>query len=271
MNSNASVSGLRRAQEGQALTEFLVACLALVPLFVLVPMIGKYQDVSHNTLMASRYVAFEATNRYPGVNSWKPEAQLASEVRRRFFSNSEAPIKYDDASGDFSANRNLMWSDGFGNPLIAQISRDVVVTFGPARSAAHANAFSSSSDGDPFWRPDRFQLGRNGIYTANISVAMANLPNGLRFVGQFNDLNLVITRSSSLIIDPWFSSSPADAQQHLTNTAINPGRTLSTLSALVDPAVLALDGRLVGLGSIRGPRLGQLDYWQDVVPADRLR
>ena len=46
------------SQQGQALTEFLVASLVVVPLFLLIPMIGKYQDMAHNTLMASRYVAF---------------------------------------------------------------------------------------------------------------------------------------------------------------------------------------------------------------------
>lgn len=260
-----------RRAKGQALTEFLVAALALVPLFLLVPMIAKYQDVSHSTLMASRYVAFEATNRHPGISSWKPEAQLAQEVRRRFFSNSDAPIKTGDSAGNFDAHRNLMWTDGFGNHLLRDVDRDVTVTFGPSRSASHAGAFSAARDGRPFLEFGRFGLSRQGIYTANVSVSLANLPSGLRFIQPFDDINLVITRSSSLLIDGWASPSPQETQQRLTNTAVNPGRALANFSTFLDPVVMALDGSAVGLGNIRAPRLGQLDYWRDVVPSDRLR
>ena len=104
-----------RPAAGQALTEFLVVALALIPLFLLVPMIAKYQDISHFTQLASRYAAFDAMTRNDSVSTWKPEAQLADEVRRRFFSNSDAPIKTGDVVGNFDANRNLFWS----NPLAA--------------------------------------------------------------------------------------------------------------------------------------------------------
>jgi hypothetical protein len=258
-------------ERGQALIEFLVAALAIVPLFLLVPMIAKYQDVSHSTLMASRYVAFEATNRHPGVNSWKPESQLAQEVRRRFFSNSDAPVKTADVAGNFDAHRNLMWSDGFGNPLLRDIERDVQVTFGVSRNASHNGAFSTASDGRPFGNSESFGLSRGGIYTANVSVSLANLPGGVRFIQPFDDISIVITRSSSLVMDGWASPSPQVTQNRLSNTAINPGRALAGFSTVLDPIVMALDGRAVSLSNIRAPRLGQLDYWRDVVPSDRLR
>lgn len=264
-------SSAARWQQGQALTEFMIAALAIAPLFLLVPMIAKYQDISHSTLMASRYVAFEAVNRHPGINSWKPEGQLALEVRRRFFSNSDAPIKTADVAGNFAAHRNLMWSDGFGNPLIQNIDRDVVVTFGASRNVSHAGAFSDASDGQPFLGFNRFGLSRQGIYTANVSVSLANLPGGLRLIQPFDDIDIVITRSSSLVIDGWASPSPQATQSRLADIAVNPGSAMSGFSAILDPIVMALDGRAVGLGGIRAPRLGQLDYWRDVVPSDRLR
>jgi hypothetical protein len=58
---------------GQALTEFLLVSLALIPLFLLLPMIGKYQDINHATQMASRYAAFDAILRNDSQNSWKPK------------------------------------------------------------------------------------------------------------------------------------------------------------------------------------------------------
>lgn len=265
------VQSLRTRQAGQALTEFLVASIALVPLFLLLPMIGKYQDLSHATMMASRYVAFEATQRNDAVNSWKPEAQLAQEVRRRFFSNSDAPIKTGDAAGNFTAHRNGHWVDMRGNPLLPDIDNAVNVSFGSARAANHAGAFSGSSGGLPFALASRFGLRARDIYTANVTVRVANLPAGLRFIQPFDTLNLEFTRSTSLLLDTWAERGPNQVQDRLGDSFINPMRTLSSSRGMVDLAVQALDGNLIGLGSIRGPRLGELQYWQDTVPEDRLR
>jgi len=69
-------------QGGQALTEFIVVALALIPLFLLLPVIGKYQDIAHSVQLASRYAAFDAMIRNDVSGTWKPESQLAEEVRR---------------------------------------------------------------------------------------------------------------------------------------------------------------------------------------------
>ena len=82
-----------RAQTGQALIEFLVVALALLPLFLLIPVIAKYQSIAQATQMASRYAAFDGLVRNEVQNSSKPLDQLQDEVRRRIFSNSDAPIK----------------------------------------------------------------------------------------------------------------------------------------------------------------------------------
>lgn len=264
-------SDRKDGQAGQALTEFLVASIALVPLFLLLPMIGKYQDLSHATMLASRYVAFEATQRNDTVNAWKPEAQLAQEVRRRFFSNSDAPIKTGDAAGNFFAHRNGHWVDVRGNPLLPDIDNAVNVSFGDARSAVHGGAFSGSSSGMPFALASRFGLRARDIYTANVSVRVANLPAGLRFIRPFDTLNLEFTRSTSLLLDTWAERGPDQVQDRLGDSFINPVRTISSSRGMVDLAVRALDGDLIGLGSIRGPRLGELRYWQDTVPENRLR
>lgn len=259
------------SQQGQALTEFLVASLAVVPLFLLIPMIGKYQDMAHNTLMASRYVAFDAITRNNRVNSWKPEAQLAQEVQRRFFSNSRAPIKTGDAAGNFRSHRNGMWTDAFGNPLLRNFDQDVRVSYGFGNGANHNAGFSGSRDGDPFLLMGRFDLSRRGIYTANVAVTVANLPAGLRLIEPFDNINLVISRSTTVLLDPWSGQGPQDVQNRLRDVVVNPGSLLANIRPMTDLVVDGLDGRLLLLGNIRGPRLGDVQFWRDVVPADRLR
>ena len=87
----------------QAPTEFIVIAPALVPLFLLIPLIGKYQSISHATAMASRYVAFDAMANNAGMGGYQPRAQLEQKVHCRFFSNSNAPIKTNDEAGDSKA------------------------------------------------------------------------------------------------------------------------------------------------------------------------
>lgn len=261
----------RRAQQGQALTEFLVAAVVVVPLFLLIPMIGKSQDMAHSTLLASRYVAFDAITRNDRVNSWKPEAQLAQEVQRRFFSGSRAPIKTGEAAGNFRAHRNGMWTDPFGNPLLRNFDQDVRVSYGFGGGTTHNAGFSGSRDGDPFLLMNRFGLSRRGIYTANVAVTVANLPAGLRLIAPFDDINLVINRSTTVLLDPWAGRNPSDVQSRLRDPAVNPGSLLAGIRPLADLVVETLDGHVVGLGGIRGPRLGDVQFWRDTVPADRLR
>ncbi len=264
MNTVRSGAGRQR---GQALTEFLVIALALVPLFLLVPMIAKYQDVSHSTQLASRYVAFDAMARNDSMSSWKPEAELADEVRRRFFSNSDAPIKTGDVAGDFKANQNLFWRDPNDKPLIKTFS-DVTVSYGSAAGATHGDGFSAARDGTPFTLSGPLGLNARGVYSANVSVALADLPAGIKSLEPFDTIKLAVTRGTSVLIDPWTGRGPSQVESRIAGSpAIFPVGALQGPSAIVDAAVTVIEYP----GGISGPRLGRLDFWRDVVPEDRLQ
>ncbi len=255
---------------GQALAEFLIVALALVPLLLLVPVIGKYQDLSHVTQIASRYAGFDATIRNDVQNNWKPESELANEVRRRFFSNSDAPIKTNDVADNSVAYRNPLWSDLKGNPLINKFS-DVSVTFGMAGSSSHADAFSGAGDGAVFNRipianANAMGLRAQGVYTANISVVLANLPSGIRSLEPFDNIDLSIKRHTSVVIDGWASPSPAETESRFGNMV--PLNTVlgSPIQTLVDFGV-----SVVELAQVKPPKFGRLETWRDVVPTDRLK
>ncbi len=261
-------SPFRTLAGGQAFTEFLVVVLALLPLFLLMPVIGKYQDIAHSTRMASRYVAFEAMTRNAATSSWKPEAQLADEVRRRFFSNSDAPIKTHDRAGNFAAHRNPFWSDPKGDPLIKDFNTDITISFGSDNSSGQNDAFSAASDGEPFLEYGWFDLRAQGIYTAKVSVALANLPGGLRNYEPFDTIDLSIARSTSVVIDPWTAAGPKQAEARFGgNALVFPAGSLKEAAAIVDALVSVIDLP----GGVSAPALGKLDFWRDVVPEDRLR
>ncbi len=105
-------------KRGQALVEFLVcASFVLIPLFLIVPMFGKYIDMRHATIQAARYQAWEYTAWYAadctrnmfanfsgsgnecpmgGFNEaqqpFKSRSAVQAEARRRFFSRTDATL-----------------------------------------------------------------------------------------------------------------------------------------------------------------------------------
>ena len=258
-------------QGGQALIEFLVTAVVLLPLFLLLPMIGKYQDLAHATQVASRYAAFDATSfgHVDAFNDYKPPAQLADEVRRRFYSNASAPIKAGDIAGDFDAHRNLFWRDPYGHPLIKQFS-DVSVQFGngAATQAGGFDTFSSidgaSFNAIPLANAAQIGLQTRGVYTAQVGVALADLPAGIRSIAPFDALNLRVVRHTSLLFDPWGSPRTAKTEERVA-TLVPAASLLDTISSPLTVAVFAID-----LGRVDAPDFTDLKSWRDVVPSDRL-
>jgi hypothetical protein len=274
MNSNIKFN---QKQNGQALTEFLVLAVALVPLFLLIPVIAKYQDISHATQMASRYVAFESTIRNESMSSWKPEAQLADEVRRRFFSNTEAPIKTNDVAGDFDANRKEFWRQPGGKPLIEKFG-DITVSFGNEFKPQHADAYVGD-DGSYGYEiaAGLSGLDRKDIYRANVSVKLANLPAGLKMLEPFDKINLSMTRSTAVLFDPWGAKGTSDVEDHVKSMS----PIGAELGGTVIETALGLGIQLVDFGlphpttptfsgGVKPPEFGRIDKWRDFVPPDRL-
>ena len=249
MTHRGTNSRVLQHQKGQALTEFLVVATALVPLFLLIPVIAKYQDIAQSTQMASRYAAFDAMVRNASQNSLKPIDQLQDEVRRRFFSNSDARVKTKDVASDTKANQNLFWRKPDDQPLIEKFT-DVVVT----------RTNQNGSDTTPFLKT----FGGEGISTATVKVKLANLPSGMKFYEPFDKINLEINRKTSVLIDGWNGKSPDDVEQKVRELIPNV-TVLSNLTPIITPTMLVVEP------GVTPPKLGRIDFWRDDVPADRLK
>lgn len=98
------------------MTEFIVVCLALVPVFLAIPLLGKYMDIHHSAIQGTRYLAWERT-------VWTPEkksgAQLENEMRNRVFGGPAIPIRAGDGNAA-PARYNPLWSDTAGHPMLAK-------------------------------------------------------------------------------------------------------------------------------------------------------
>jgi hypothetical protein len=122
-----------RHRRGQAMTELLIAAsFVLVPLFLLIPLLGKYIDIRHAAIQAARYEAWEYTvwyngtaggagddrpGGYPNALPIKTLDETDQESMRRFFSRTDLPISGDDIAGWDEADRNPLWTDHRGNFL----------------------------------------------------------------------------------------------------------------------------------------------------------
>jgi len=268
-----------RAQRGQSLTEFVIIALVLVPLFLALPLLAKYQDIAQATEMAGRYVAFDGTTRNPGTSAWKTPEQLNGEVQRRFFSNPDAPIKTGDTPGDFKAHQNLYWRDPEDKSLIRNFGSDIRISFGESLAADRGAAFKSSHDGDPFIvARNQLNLENTGMYRGNVTVTLANLSSNLvgptKSYDFFKNVNLRMTRHTTVLVDAWSAKSAADVEDHLKNPLIYPAVAVGpVINPLVDAgvAIMEMPRYLPGVCLNCGTKVGELDYWRDEVPADRIR
>jgi hypothetical protein len=261
---------------GQALTEFLVVALALVPLFLLMPMIAKYQDLVYQTQLASRYVAFDATSRNEWQSSWKDPARLAGEVRRRFYSSPDAPIKTNDTAGNFDAHRNLFWRGPDNKPLIADFDTDVSISFGETGSTSQTAGVKASRDGDPFNKvggtdvatniANQLSLKAAGIFTGNVNVKLANIPAFLKSYQPFDKIDLSITRHTSVVVNGWDADSAQKVVDRIDSKLLVPGTLLRPIGSVAGVFVTLFEA-----GQVTPPQLGQLDFWKGVVPPDRLK
>jgi hypothetical protein len=248
------------AVRGQALTEFLAMSLVLLPLFLLLPMIGKIQDIAHQAQLASRYAAFDALLRNDSHNQFKPPEQVERELAQHFFS-AGAAISTEDGAQPFTPRGQ--WSDPWAHPLVGDAAA-VRLSFGPSHGKTHRDAYTAADDAERFTLASRAGLHTDGIYNVNVSADVANLPAGLKLIEPFDRLNLRIERHASVLLDAWTANGPMQAEARFGPLAVVNG-PLQAIEGVFGTAM-----QLVELHDVAAPSFGALERWRDAVPSDRL-
>ena len=247
------VGGAHR-QHGQSTVEFLVLALVLLPLFLIVPLLGKQLDIAQTAASASRYVAFEGVVHHgSSLQPWKSDAQLADEVRRRFFSTSAAPVKTADLASDSAEHRNPLWTDHRGEALLPVF--DTHIDAGSRREALTQplGAVFAASMG----------LDTNTLHTGAVRIALADVAG----LAPFDALGLSVERHATVLVDPWSASGPAAVRAALRRERWNiagpfPFGALELFAAPLKLIPRVLDGA-------RLPDIGRVD--PEFVPEDRIR
>jgi hypothetical protein len=129
MKSRVSIAA---TQSGQALVEFTIAAATvLLPLFLIIPLLGKYMDMKASAIQAARYAAWERTVWF-GSSDWtagaKTDTEIQHEVQQRFFADTAtAKLQSSQSSmtGWGGTGPKPLWRDRGGNPMLANYDSDV--------------------------------------------------------------------------------------------------------------------------------------------------
>ncbi len=96
---------------GSAITEVIVALLALAPFMIGIPMLGKQLDVKHKSMDAARYAVWERTVwRSSGVDR-KSADDITLEARDRMLGDARAPLVATQDLRNAGVTENRLWRD----------------------------------------------------------------------------------------------------------------------------------------------------------------
>lgn len=108
------------------MTEFLISMAFFVPVFITVPLLGKYIDLKQNTILANRYAVWERTVWSDARAGWndgenhKSDNSIGREIQWRLFGN---PLQAVGATG---ATTNTLWRDYKRRALVRSINGNAI-------------------------------------------------------------------------------------------------------------------------------------------------
>ncbi len=250
-------------QRGQALTELLALCLALLPLMAAVVVVARYQDLARAADLASRYAAFAASDR--GDGSLPDLRSTSAQVRQLFFAPASTPFNRASLRAAGGPTR-AFWVDRGGRPLLGDMARSVQVLPAGGSGSSPLDSGVGSAGFEPVasW----MQLPGGGLYAVDLRLAIApgwDAP-GARDPGLIPALEL--QRGSGVLVGSWHADSASRTVQAVqASPLLFPLAELQVAGALLDPLVTVIDAP----GLLQGPQLSNVESWNAILPADRSR
>lgn len=270
-------------QRGQALVEALVAALVLVPLAVLTVMLGKFQAMQQATIAASRTLAFECTVRPQACADPVAYAGLADEVRRRHYGRIDREILSNDVIADPApaAERNALWVDRRGQPLLERFADVGATLSSPRFDAGRSTAIGRAAAGaanllDSVAGPARFGLSlTGGMMEAQVQVRVSPSEAGNEQFTRLDSLPLTLQARTAVLTDAWHASGPYGSEAHRVDSRVAQGSRLDALHETAFALGYQLTHWSIGLMQAAGiePSAASFrPYHVDVdrVPADRV-
>ncbi|MBS0417477.1 MAG: hypothetical protein JSR66_07170 [Proteobacteria bacterium] len=220
----------RHSQRGQAMSELITAMAFFVPLVLAVIYVGKYVDIKHQAIQASRYAAME---RAMDPKDHEDDTTIGNETVARFFRDGgKHNIGFRDKADEATAgdlNANWMQPAAGGAPMIAKYS-DITVKLSKTDVTGATLAGLEAPAGVQFSGLDTGEFG----VQANVEVPIANVADHGPLTALMQGLNLKVAATTVMAGDPWNAANTQDVANHFTPLSV-PARALSSLSDVLDP------------------------------------
>jgi hypothetical protein len=267
-----STSDGQTRQRGQAIIEFLVGALVLIPLFLLIPLIGKYLDIKQTTIAASRKLAFECTVRYADCSNLDGNPSFANEIRQRFFSGDQTPVLTNDLPAQDAVQAgqgNPLWVDNQGRPLLENYSDVGIKADASDIDPGNGLVTSLLNAG-----PDTFGLSiEQGLFNARVQAQLSTGNGGADFLTQLNSLFLKMQFHTAIMTNAWTANGPGNAGdtcQPDKNTVV--GRVSQvglclTPYQVADAAYLPASAVVLPLAGALESNVGSFNFHDFVTPA----
>lgn len=240
-------------QRGQSLVEFIVALIAVLPIFLGVYYIGKYADLQQSAIQASRYAAFQRVAQ-PDASKLTTAA-IEDKIRARFFiqgqflNNGELRSTDSVASVGATAGHNVLWRDLSNTPLLKD-HKQVTLNF-RQKNLSGLTATTLKTGSSPY------DLDLAPIQVADVEVTVVNK---LLF-DQANPAAIKIGASTAA----WGDTSHARGSQGVKNAIDNPAASFDSMI----PGFLSTGlSAIIGLFENNSPDFGC--HRVEFVPLDRL-
>ncbi len=266
---------LNNRQRGQALAEFTIAAAAvLVPLFLMVPLLAKYQDMQATTIQAARYAAWERTV-WIDDSSWssntKSNAAIQGEIRTRFFADT-ATNKLQSTDATPAGSSKPLWRDQSGTPILASYGSALSKSQTPGTSDQILSAMVSIiSPIGKVMGANGFKLDMNSLYSVNASMQSANTAAISRaFTGQSAGTFALpgLTERNVLVSNGWSAKGPDAVKAQTESLALTSVFQRSPIDSIMNIVQTVL-GTFVEELKPDSLKLGG-NIQVDRVPADRV-
>jgi len=267
------------AQRGQAMTEFTIAAACvLVPLFLMLPFLGKFMDMKATSIQAARYAAWERTVWY-GSNQWesgqKSDQQIKNEVVQRFFNDTaDKALKSADLNAPAGSPKAL-WTDHAGTTILGNTNSTSAVSSTPGTINTYLAIFRNGVNLVGAVLDTKFKLDTSSLYTSTVTLtaaktdAMALAWNGDVLKGGNVGLTApTFTEKNVLVANGWSANGPAFVKKQTEGLAVFNVFNRSPVSDVMGP-IQKVVGTFVEELKPSSLQLG-VEIKPDLVPPDRL-
>ncbi len=273
-----------RKQRGQSLSECLVVCLALVPLFYLGIWLGKLADLQLSTGEAAKKLAFECATRRQDCADLGANPNLVDSLRVHQFSKQGREVLSLDTVADAANDqtREPLWSDHKGTPLLVKFSDVGAQTQTQVLNAPGAIIAGSNqrwvSNGlqlvSSVAGPDRFNL---PIFEGFIrAVAQANVSSDRVSVvspERLDPVALTMRRQVAILTDEWGASGADNGRTDSIKERVDQGAKLPLIEPVVNAGYLGVRASMLLMNQISLERTASDFRFRDIdvskLPADR--